>query len=876
MSSSARPVDTTTAALAGLSSSEAAARLERDGPNELPALEPSPWRLLAAQLVHFFALLLWAAALLALIGGLPQLAVAMARRRPAERPVRVRAGATVRASCRSAPGPPPRRVSVRREGVMLVIDARDLVVDDVVVLEAGDRISADLRCVEAHSLRLDTSTMTGESVPVGVEAGETLHAGTFVTEGEGTALVTAIGHQTRLAGIARMATTERPPPTPLAVELHRVVRTIALIAGSCGIGFFALTYLTDTPPSDGFLFAVGITVALVPSGMLPTLTLSLSIGSQRMAERNALVRHLEAVEALGSTTFICTDKTGTLTMNEMSVVAVWTTAGSLELESAGYDPSGPVPEGDPQAREAAARAASGASLCSTGRVGEEDGRWVAHGDPLEAAIDTLARRLGVHTTAAERAAASRVRFPFDPRRRLMSVVTDGAVLTKGAPDAVLPRCRSVAGAWEALEELTARGLRVLAVARRPITDGVVPSTPEDAEQSLGLTALLGLEDPPRSGAADAIEACRRAGIRAAMVTGDHPATALAIAEEVGLTLREGRAILGEALPADDEELARLVDDDGLVLARVAPEDKLRIARALRGRGHVVAMTGDGVNDAPALHQADIGVAMGRSGTDVAREEADIVLLDDDFSTIVAAIAEGRATFWNLRRFLTYHLTDNVAELAPYLVWALTAGRFPLALSVLQILAIDLGTDTLPAVALGAQPPSPGVLDHPPAAGRLLDRTVATRLRRAGTYRGPHRARRVRRGAPGRGLALHGRRTERLPPRWSLGCAFATVVFGQTATVLACRSTWWALARGLGENPLLRTAIIVEVLAGVGMILVGPVAAVLGHRSPPALGWLLAVVVVPLIIAVDAVHKRARRRVAFDQVGGRTTTTGTLA
>ena len=344
---------------------------------------------------------------------------------------------------------------------------------------------------------------------------------------------------------------------------------------------------------------------------------------------------------------------------------------------------------------------------------------------MEAALDVFARRLGVDTESDRTATTAGARFPFDPRRRRMSVVVGDEVLVKGAPDAVLPCCQLTEGAEPVLAELTARGLRVIAVAGRAC-GGEPPSCAEDAEADLQLYGLLAMEDPPRDDVSGAITACRRAGIKVAMITGDHPTTAAAIALEVGLRDVDGAVLTGDGLPADDAVLGALLDRDGIVVARVSPEDKLRIARALQARGHVVAMTGDGVNDGPALHEADIGIAMGASGTDVAREAADLVLLDDHFATIVAGIEQGRATFLNVRRFLTYHLTDNVAELTPFVVWALSGGHFPLALGVLQILALDLGTDTLSAVALGAEPPAPHTLEHPPVSGRLLNRTVARR------------------------------------------------------------------------------------------------------------------------------------------------------
>ena len=382
--------------------------------------------------------------------------------------------------------------------------------------------------------------------------------------------------------------------------------------------------------------------------------------------------------------------------------------GTATVAGNGYEPTGELTCTPHACRGSMSEVALAARRCSSGQAVLKDGQWVAQGDPMEAALDAFARRAGVDVSAEIRAAPERARFPFDARRRRMSVVAGNRVLVKGAPDAILSRCRQQPAATEALRRLAGRGLRVIAVATRAVT-GDAPTTAEEAERDLTLLGLVALEDPPRPGAAAALAACRRAGISVAMITGDHPDTARAIAREVGLTVGDDRVLTGHELPADRARLGELLDQDGTVVARVTPEDKLRIAEALQARGHVVAMTGDGVNDAPALQAAAIGVAMGKSGTDVAREAADLVLLDDDFSTIVAAVEQGRSTFANIRRFLTYHLTDNVAELAPFVVWALSGGTFPLAIGVLQVLALDIGTDVLPALALGAEPLMTAVL-----------------------------------------------------------------------------------------------------------------------------------------------------------------------
>lgn len=841
----------------GLTSGEAADRLRRFGLNILPSRRPIPkWRRLAAQMFHFFALMLWMAGGLAILAGMPQLGLAIfivivlngsfafAQEYRAEH-----ASEKLRELL-------PRRVMVVRDRIPVVIDASRLVPADLVVLRAGDRASADMELREAHALSLDSSSLTGESVPVRPEPGQIVFAGSFIREGEGKAVVTATGKATRIAGIARMAQSSERPRTPLAFELDRVVRIIAITATTVGLVFVLIAALVGIRLTDALLFAIGVFVALVPEGLLPTVTLSLAMGAQRMAKQHALMRRLESVETLGSTTFICTDKTGTLTLNEMTVVTVWTPAGSMTVQSRGYAPDAKLTI-EPALLSDMRQVAQAAVRCSTGRVILQDGRWIPTGNPMEAAIDAFARRLGIDTPAEEAALAVSRRFPFDPRRKRMSVYIAGKLITKGAPDRVLPLCRPVEGAAGALAKLAERGLHVIAVAARDITPETATRKAEELEKDLTLLGLVGIEDPPRPGVASAISSCRAAGIRIAMVTGDHPATAKEIASEVGLLGPDAPLLEGDDLPEDEDLLGALVDHDGTIISRVTPEQKVFIARALRKRGHVVAMTGDGVNDGPALHEANIGIAMGLSGTDVAREAADLVLLDDNFATIVAAIEQGRTTFANTRRFLTYHLAANIAELTPFLVWALSGGRIPLALGVLQILTFDVGSDVLPALALGAERPSAAVSRRPIRGRHLLDRAVLLRafvllgsvesVMVMVAFLGSYLAAGWR---PGHPVSLGG-----VLPAAS-GAAFLALGIGQMANAFACRSTTrWPGSLGWKTNPRLLIALGVQASLLATFLLVRPLATVLGQMPPRGLGLWIALLAFPAVLLADGLQKK---------------------
>ncbi len=851
----------------GLTSAEAAARLAADGPNRLPPpARAHPLRELGRQMVGFFAVMLWVAAGLAWVAGMPELAAAIAV-------VVVINGSFAFAqeyradrAAERLTGLLPVRVTVRRDGRALVVDAAGLVVGDVVLLEAGDRVSADLRLAAGSRLSVDESMLTGESVARPRGGGDELFAGTYVVEGHGEAVVHTVGTGTRLAGIAAATRGAVRPRSPLTVQLQRVVRVVAVVAIVVGVVFFAAALVLGRTGRDSFLFAIGVTVALVPEGLLPTVTLSLARAAQRMADRHALVRRLEAVETLGLTTFICTDKTGTLTRNQMSVVQAWTPQGVVEVAGLGYGPTATV-HGSPATLDALRLAASSAARCSPDaramRQGED---WVPVGDPMDVAIHVLATRAG-----APAAPEPMSRHPFDPRRRRSSVTDRDGLHVVGAPDSVLPLCLRVPEeAHTAVDAMAGRGLRVVAVALRPAGSGTDDTAADEdphvaerdlhvAERDLHLLGLLGLEDPPRDDVAGAIASCRSGGIRIAMVTGDHPVTALTIAREVGLVRGAGLVVEGRDLPAGDAELGKLLDRDEVVVARVTPEDKLRIARALQARGHVVAMTGDGVNDGPALRTADIGIAMGASGTDVAREAADLVLLDDHFGSIVAAIELGRATFANIRRFLTYHLTDNVAELAPFVVWALSGGSIPLAITVLQVLALDIGTDLLPALALGAEPPSRWTMLGRFRLGSLMDRRV---LRRAFGVLGPTQAA-VSMGAFVVVLRAGGWSPGVDPgPRLlatASGTAFAAIVLGQLANAFACRSeSRWVGAVGLTGNRLLLGAVTVEAALLVAFLAVPPLSRLLGGSVPGTTGWLLALVAIPAVWGIDAIDKGLRR------------------
>ncbi|MGE0306675.1 MAG: cation-translocating P-type ATPase [Acidimicrobiia bacterium] len=855
----------------GLTEAAVAEIRRRDGPNILPTIRPpSKLRAFIAQLTHFFALMLWGAAVLAFVASMPQLGAAIAVVVVINGAFAYLQEARAERAAQELRDLLPHRARVIRDGVERDIDASELVTGDSVRLDAGDRVSADLVIVWSEGMFVDTSLLTGESVPIAPEPGTRVPAGSFVTSGEAICEVAATGSRTRLAEIAALTHSGERPRTPLARELDGLVRRISLIAVVVGVVFFTVAVALGEPFADGFVFAIGVTVALVPEGLLPTITLSLAVGAQRMADRHALVRRLDAVETLGATTVICTDKTGTLTRNEMSVVRVWTPEATATIVGDGYEPTGALTltgssgrggRNGLGGRDAVARLAHAARVASTGRADFVDGRWVARGDPMEAAIDAFAHRCGV---AIEEEVVAE--HPFDPRRRLMSVEVRRPaarwLVVKGAPEALIERCiGDHAALLDEAIRLASLGLRVLAVAERivapPAGDG--PSEREGLERELTVLGLLGFEDPPRTGTAAAIEHCRQLGVRVVMLTGDHPVTAAAIGRRIGLSGDDTPLVMGDDLPADDDELGRLMAIDGAIVSRASPEAKLRIARVLQERGDVVAMTGDGVNDGPALQAADVGVAMGRSGTDVAREAADLVLLDDEFATIVAAIESGRATYANIRRFLTYHLTDNVAELTPFVAWALSAGNIPLAIGVMQVLFLDIGTDLLPALALGAEPAHRQM--DPIGGQRLLDRSV---MRRAFGVLGPAEAV-MSMLAFFTSMWFSGWRPgDSFPTGDALstasGAAFTAIVLAQMANAFACRSTRQPVwAQTWSDNKILVAAVAAELAALMVFVGFPPLAELLDHRVPSTAGIVVALSAAAALVLIDAMDKTFRGR-----------------
>ncbi|WMX48445.1 cation-transporting P-type ATPase [Streptomyces roseicoloratus] len=683
-------------------------------------------------------------------------------------------------------------------------------------------------------------------------------SGTTCVEGQARAVVFATGPHTELGRIAALSQRTRREASPLERQVRKVAWLIAGVATGMGVVFLVVGVAVGLPVTDSLMFAIGLLVANVPEGLLPTITLALAVGVRVLARRGALVKRLSAVETLGSTGVICTDKTGTLTRNRMRLRALWTPEHGVE----------PGPWAQELVRTAA--------LCTTVT---QDADGEPHGDPTEAALVAGADEYGAPVDPDHRDAGRLALFRFDPRLRLMSVVQRDEwapgrvrIVVKGAPEAVLARLRPEGGADRAraaAQELAEGGMRVLAVAVRDLpTLTERPSRRQDAESNLTLLGLVGLYDPPRSEVEAAVRRCHEAGVRVHVVTGDNGATAAAVAREVGIGLPRLQVVATSETLADDELDRLLTDDDAeIVFARSSPETKLKVADALRAHGRIVAMTGDGVNDAPALHRAHIGVAMGRSGTDVAREAAAMVLTDDDFATIVTAIESGRRVYDNVRKFIVYIFAHATPEIVPFLVFALSAGAVPLPLTVLQILAIDLGTETLPALALGRERSEPGIMERPP---RPPHQGVISRdmLVRSWGYLGLTSAALVMVGyfyvlwragwqpgdPTGSGSTLHHAYVT------ATTATFAGIVTCQVGTAFAARTDHAALRDiGVLSNPLLLAGIAFELAFTAALVYAPPLQHLFGTAALP-LDVVLLVATFPVLVwGTDELRRVWRRR-----------------
>ncbi|MER2606602.1 MAG: cation-transporting P-type ATPase [Siculibacillus sp.] len=869
----------------GLSSAEAAARASAHGPNRIERVPQRPWPLrLLAEFTRLFSVILWIAAALAAVGewfdpgrGMARVAIAVVvvivvsgvfsfwQERSAERALEALRELL------------PQRARVLRDGRLGEVPVESLVVGDVILVEQGDDVPADCRILEAVRLRVDTSVVTGESASRPVDAAPSarddllrasnlLLAGASVVSGHGLAVVFAIAAETEFGRIAGLTQSAGASTSPLRRQLAALSRTIGTAAVALGAVFFAFGAFVGIPLWQAVILSIGLIVAMVPEGLLPTLTLSLVLAAERLAARNVLVRDLASIETLGFATVICTDKTGTLTENRMRARSLLLGETSILVDALAASP---------ERRRDHPEFFRTALICHDVETVMRDGRPTPVGDPMEVALLEMARAVTDPTAPGTIVDE----LPFDSERKRQSVVVaDGdlrRLYCKGALDGLLEICVAVVteGGVRPLDDagrerirrveadMATSGLRVLAFATRVLPPGVGET---ELETGLTFEGLVGLEDPPRAEVPAAVARCHAAGIRVIMITGDHPLTATAVARRIGLTRTASpRVITGEELRRlGDVALSAILRGEEVIFARMMPEQKMRIVERLMADGHVVAVTGDGVNDAPALKAADIGVAMGRVGTDVAKEAADMVLIDDDFASIVAAVEEGRAVFQNIRRFLTYVLVHNVAQLVPYLAFALFA--VPLPITPIQVLFVDMGTDGLTALGLGTERAGSEVMRLPPRphGTRLLSRAVAFR---AYAFLGPIEAAAAMAAFF---FVLHGggwhwgatlSADDPLYRRATTACLSAIVVL-QIVGVFLCRSSVRsAFTRTAFANPLILWGVAVEVALLVTAVYTPIGHAVLATEAVPATLWLFLVPFAVAMVAAEEARKAFVRR-----------------
>ncbi len=861
-------------AASGLDAAEAERRLAQIGPNALPEKPGKPaWKLFLEQFKSLLTLvLLGAGALAGVIGDTTDMVVIL---------VVVLFNATLgfyqefRAEkiLDALKSMLAQQARVRRDGVKLEVAAETLVPGDLVLLEAGDRVPADGRLVAAFGLEVDESSLTGESVASAKDTvtlddgaaalGDRLNLtfmNTVVTRGRGEMLVTATGPATEMGRIVGLLDNAPEGGTPLQLRLDQLGRRLAMVAGVVVAVILAMGLLRGTPLADAVMTAVALAVAAIPEGLPAVVTVTLAIGMARMARKGAIVKRLAAVETLGSTTVIASDKTGTLTLNQMTARAGWAGGRRFRVEGEGYaatgrvrpdDPLGPLPPLDAFLRAGA--------LCNDSRLaGDGDGRSLI-GDPTEGALRVLAEKAGADLHWPRVA-----ELPFDSARKLMLTVHEAegrlVLCAKGAPDVIIEHVtalrtqdgdRPLSDADRAtlraeVERLGGRALRVLALAEAEVGEDSRTDPLAAIGNGLVLTALVGLMDPPRPSAKDAVADCHRAGIAVKMITGDHRVTAAAIGHQLGL---EGDVVTGPELQAmDDATLAARIDSIA-VFARVAPEHKVRIVAALRARGHVVAMTGDGVNDAAALRQAHIGIAMGRTGSDVTREAATMVLTDDDFSTVVRAVQEGRTIYDNIIKFVRFQLSTNVGALLT--VFAAPLLGLPIPFHPIQILWVNIIMDGPPALALAFDPPRAGLMrEHP----RDRDEAILSRQRliRLLAYGGTM--------AVGTLAVLWGALAAGSDPAHARTLAFTTFVLFQVFNVFNARvATESAFGPAMFQNRKLWTALAAVVTLQAVAVHWGPAQAVFHTTALSGGDWLLAATVASSVLLLDEGRKLVLRR-----------------
>ena len=856
---------------AGLPADEIPARRDEHGCNVLVQARPRPaWRVLADQFRNLLVVVLMGAALLAgLVGDWKDTAViavvlllnavlGFVQEHRAERSLAALKGMLV----------PIART--RRGGTVVEVAAADLVPGDVVLVDAGDRIPADGRLAVARSLEVDESALTGESTPVAkstaaVAAGAPLaertgsaFMNTVVTRGRGELVVTATGMSTEIGRLAGMLHAAGDQRTPLQDQLHVLGKRLAAVAAIAVGAFFVLGLVRGETLADTVLSSVALAVAAIPEGLPAVVTVTLAVGVHQMAKRGAIVKRLASVETLGSTTVICTDKTGTLTLNEMTARAVVLPGERLSVTGEGYGPDGDVlgADGRPCANPALADLLDAAVLCNDSRV---DGARLV-GDPTEGALVALAAKAGVDADLRRANRPRLAEIPFDSARKYMATFHrdgDGIVAyVKGAADVLLERCtwRERTRADDAradLDALAGEGLRVLAVATVALPPDAIDHDAGERDldellRGLDLLGLVGLLDPPRPEAREAIATCRHAGIAVKMITGDHAATASSIARHLGI---RGRVLTGTDLDRlDDAALADAVGT-AAVFARVTPEHKIRLVRALQAQGHVVAMTGDGVNDAPALKGADIGVAMGVTGTEVSKEAADMVLTDDDFATIVRAVEAGRTIYDNISKFVRFQLSTNLGAILS-LLGAQVAG-LPVPFTAIQVLWVNLIMDGPPAMALGVDPPARGVMDRRP------------RSTRAGILTGRRLVRLLGYGAVMAAGTLGVLAWQRAAgsEEHALSMAFTTFVLFQVFNALNARDEDGSvLHRDSLRNAKLWIALAVVVVLQVLAVHVDPVQSLFGTADLTAADWLAVTAVASSVLWLDEARKLIARTI----------------